>query len=131
MQALFDINEKSQAWRFGEKLALDLRLPHDYTSARQLGIASLIGAGIGAGRGFLEPGYDETYDDTGRVVAKKKRNAVMAALKSGLIGGAAGALGNYAAQTANNYTPEIDKLIARLQTKFAIPAREHNSRILS
>lgn len=105
----------SSARAFGEKLALDLRLPSDYTAARQLAIASAIGAGIGAGRGFLDPGYSEVYDAKGRVIAKKRRNAVLAALKNGLIGGGTGALGSYAAQLAHNYTPEIDAAATKTQ----------------
>ncbi len=113
------VRRKSAAYAFGEKLAESLveslRLPHDYQAARQLGIAGAIGAGIGAVRGFTDPGYNEVYDSAGHVIAKKKRNAYLAALKNGLIGGAVGVGGNYAAQTAHNYTPEIDALVGKLQ----------------
>lgn len=108
-----DINEKSQALAFGEKLALDLRLPNDYTAARQAAIASLIGAVINGTRGYLDPGYDENLNEHGHVISKKKRNAWQSAAKGALIGAGTGAIGNYAAQFANNYTPEIDKLIGR------------------
>lgn len=105
--------QKKAAFAFGEKLALDLRLPNDYTAARQTAISSLIGALISGGRGYLDPGYDEKLNEHGHVIAKKKRNPWRAAAESALIGAGTGALGSYAAQFAHKYDPEIDTLLGR------------------
>jgi len=124
MTKFIDISEQSLARRFGEKLALDLRLPYGSREALQASIAGLAGAGVGATRGLFDPGYQEVRNRKGRVAAIKKRDPRLAALKYGLIGGSAAALGNYAAQLANNYSPEIHTTLAQ-----ALAAIKNHARV--
>jgi hypothetical protein len=58
-----------------------------------MAITGLIGGTIGATRGLLDPGITEIHSEDGRVIAKR-RNQYAAALKNGLIGSSAAALGN-------------------------------------
>lgn len=109
-----DRRQRASALEFGEKIARYLRLPNDIAAARQTAISSLISAAINGARGYMDPGYDEALDDSGRVISKRKRNAWRSAAEGALMGAGAGALGSYAAQTANNYTPEINALLARI-----------------
>lgn len=95
-------------------IAQTARVPVNYEAARKALISAAVGAGIGGARGFLWPGYDEKFDETGRVVSKKKINPLVGALQGAGIGATTGALSNYAAQTAAQYNPEIDKMLLNL-----------------
>lgn len=87
------------------------RLPADYKSLRQALIAAGVGGTIGGVKGYLFPGYDETLDDEGRVISKKKIKPWLGALQQGSIGAGTGALANYAGQAVARYNPEIDKFL--------------------
>lgn len=87
------------------------RLPADYKTFRQALISAGVGGTIGSLKGYLYPGYDETLDDEGRVVSKKKIKPWRGALQQGAIGAGTGALANYAGQAVSRYNPEIDKFL--------------------
>lgn len=87
------------------------RLPGDYKALRQALIAAGVGGTIGGVKGYLFPGYDETLDDEGRVISKKKIKPWVGALQQGSIGAGTGALANYAGQAVARYNPEIDKFL--------------------
>jgi hypothetical protein len=119
--------KKNAAYLFGEKIAslspYDVpkilaglfdtegaaRLPGDYKALRQALISAGVGGTIGGVKGYLFPGYDETLDDEGRVISKKKIKPWRGALQQGSIGAGTGALANYAGQAVARYNPEIDK----------------------
>lgn len=87
------------------------RLPADAQALRQAMIAASIGGTIGGVKGYLYPGYQETLDDEGRVLSKKKIQPWLGALQNAGIGAGTGALANYASQTAARYNPEIDAFL--------------------
>lgn len=87
------------------------RLPGDYKALRQALISAGVGGTIGGVKGYLFPGYDETLDDEGRVISKKKIKPWLGALQQGSIGAGTGALANYAGQAVARYNPEIDKFL--------------------
>jgi len=87
------------------------RLPADYKSLRQALIAAGVGGTIGSVKGYMFPGYNETLDDEGRVISKKKIKPWLGALQQGSIGAGTGALANYAGQVVSRYNPEIDKFL--------------------
>jgi hypothetical protein len=98
-------------FQFGVKTANKIRLPHDYTALRNVLISAAVGGGLGGARGLLVPGYDETFDEKGQVLSKKRIKPWLGALQGAGIGAVTGAASNYAAQTAAQYNPEIDKLL--------------------
>lgn len=106
---------------FGAKLALDLRVPKDYETLRQTGIAAAVGAGLGLGRGLIWPGYIEEKDKRGRIVAKRRRNSLLGALEGGAFGAASSALGSYAGQMLSQYRPEIDTIVTKIHDTVAAP----------
>lgn len=123
---------RSQPYEFGRKTAAflddyqqqfknmygtDLRLPHDYTALRQMGVASGIGGLLGLARGTFWPGYHEKTDAQGNIIAKKRRSPWLGALEGAAIGAGTSALSNYAGQIASQYTPEIDKLLMSAKNK--------------
>lgn len=89
---------------FGVKVALELSkyLPDSTTAARQMAVAGLLSAAMGGARSYFDPGYDETFDETGKIISRKRRNPTRSALHSAGLGLGIGALGNYAAQVGNN-----------------------------
>lgn len=87
------------------------RLPADYKALRQALISAGVGGTIGGVKGYLYPGYDETLDEEGRVISKKKIKPWRGALQQGAIGAGTGALANYAGQAVARYNPEIDKFL--------------------
>lgn len=121
--------KKNAARTFGEKIAsispsdvpkflaglLDnkvlARLPADTAALRQALISSAVGGTIGGVKGYLYPGYQETLDDEGRVLFKKKIKPWLGALQQGSVGAGTGALANYAGQAVARYNPEIDKFV--------------------
>jgi hypothetical protein len=116
-----------QPREFGAKVALDLRLPQDYDTFRQAGIAGVVGAGLGLGRGLIWPGYIEEKDKKGRIVAKRRRNPLLGAIEGGLFGAGSSALASYAGQTLSQYKPEIDNIVHKIQdvaTHNSAPAQE-------
>lgn len=96
---------------FKDTYGIDIRLPHDRDAARQLLISAAVGGGLGAGRGFIWPGYIEKKDKKGRIVDKKRRSQWLGALEGAAWGTGSGILSNYAAQTLSKYNPEIDKIL--------------------
>ena len=98
-------------FQFGVKTANKIRLPHNYEALRNVLISAAVGGALGGGRGLLVPGYDEKFDDAGNVMAKKRIKPWIGALQGAGIGAVTGAASNYAAQTAAQYNPEIDKLL--------------------
>lgn len=103
--------------QFENMYGLDLRLPHDYQALRQLGAATALGGVLGLGRGLIWPGYVETKDDLGRIIAKKRRNPWLGALEGAALGAGSSALSNYASQTLTQYNPEIDKLLENVKNR--------------
>ena len=122
-------SKKNAAREFGEKMAslspFDVprilaglfdnegaaRLPADYKALRQALIAAGVGGTIGGVKGYMFPGYNETLDEEGRVISKKKIKPWIGALQQGSIGAGTGALANYAGQVVSRYNPEIDKFL--------------------
>lgn len=96
---------------FKDTYGIDIRLPHDRDAARQLLISAVVGGGVGAGRGFIWPGYIEKKDKKGRIVDKKRRSQWLGALEGAAWGTGSGILSNYAAQTLAQYNPEINKML--------------------
>lgn len=96
---------------FEDTYGVDIRLPHNMGTLRQMLIASAVGGGLGLGRGLIWPGYIEEKDKQGRIVAKRKRSPFMGALEGAAIGAGTSALSSYASQTLSQYNPEIDKLL--------------------
>lgn len=97
--------------QFENTYGVDLRLPHDYHSLRQMLVSAGIGGGLGLARGVFWPGYHEKLDEHGNVVAKKRRAPWLGALEGAAIGAGTSALSNYASQVATQYNPEIDRLL--------------------
>ena len=102
---------KSYNESFKDTYGVDVRLPHDRAAARQLLISAVVGGGLGAGRGFIWPGYIEKKDKKGRIVDKKPRSPWLGAAEGAAWGTGSGILSNYAAQTLAQYNPEIDKVL--------------------
>lgn len=99
---------KTQTRSFGEKLASNPAhyLPDPATAARQMTVAGLLGALVGGTRGYLDPGYDEKFDEAGNIISRKRRDPLRAALRNAGIGLGVGAASNYAAQVGNNWARE-------------------------
>lgn len=91
-----------------------LRVPADVSALRQAAIAATAGGTIGGIKGYLWPGYDETLDEEGRVISKKKIKPSKGALQGAAIGAGTGLASNYAAQMLARYNPEIDGALQRL-----------------
>lgn len=104
---------------FEDYYGVDIRLPRNMGTLRQMLIASAVGGGLGLGRGVFWPGYIEEKDEQGRIVAKRKRSPLMGALEGAAIGAGTSALSSYASQTLSQYNPEIDKLLQGAKKQIA------------
>lgn len=100
---------------FKNLYGIDARFPHDYSAMRQMGVAASIGGLLGLARGTFWPGYHEKLDESGNVIAKKRRSPWLGAAEGALIGAGTSALSNYAGQTLTQYNPEIDRFLSRLK----------------
>jgi hypothetical protein len=78
--------------------AVKLAFLGEYT-APALGGATL-GAGIGGIAGLINPGEEDQYDDNGRVIGRKQRSRLSAALSGALMGGVGGGAVGAGAQYA-------------------------------
>lgn len=95
------------------KKSFELRTPPLSTAAGSAAIAALVSGGLGAARGAMEPGYDETVNEKGHITSRKRRNPYMGALRNALFAGAIGAGGNYVSQVAQQYSPEVNQFLAQ------------------
>jgi hypothetical protein len=100
-----DINSPRE---FGEKLAVSLSkyLPDRGTALRQMAVTGLLSSAFSGGRSYLDPGYDETFDEEGRIISRKRRNPMTSALRSAGIGLGMGALSSLASQVGNNWAKD-------------------------
>lgn len=99
---------------FSKTYGFDLRIPATQEALLQTLVAGGVGAGIGAGRGLLYPGYEEkVIDPEKNIVQRKKRTPFRSALSNALIGGLSGAGASYASQTALKYKPEMLELLQK------------------
>lgn len=93
---------------FGEKLALSISkyLPDRDTALRQMAVTGLLSSALSGGRSYIDPGYDEKFDEEGRILSRKRRNPMTSALRSAGIGLGTGALSSLASQIGNNWAKD-------------------------
>jgi hypothetical protein len=103
------------------KQSFELRAPALADAAGPAAIAALVSGGLGAVRGAVEPGYDETYNEHGHITSRKRRNPYAGALRNALFAGAIGAGGNYVSQVAQKYSPEMTQFLAQYIPKKTQP----------
>lgn len=98
--------KEATAREFGEKVALNLNMNMDPRLMGGLGGAAL-GAGLGGLLGAFNPGEEETVDDNGRVVRRRKSRlgSALTSLAGGALAGGLGgaALGHFRGDDVRNF----------------------------